>query len=366
MSSHSPSEGVWSKERAQQWAERHGWLVGANYLPSTAVNALEMWQRDTFDQATIMRELDWAAELGFNSLRVFLHDLVWRDDRDGLIERMEIFLKIAAERGIGTMLVFFDSCWHPFPRSGPQRRPEHGVHNSFWVQSPGVPALRDSVRFAKLEYYVADVVGYFRDDERVHVWDLWNEPDNANMNSRGSRDLGAAKGDLVAPLLEQAFAWARVARPTQPLTSGLWIGDWHDEKKLKPCWQVQLRNSDVISFHDYQPLTKFCTRADSLKKYGRPLLCTEYMARGTGSTFEAIMPLLKQDRIAAYNWGFVAGKSQTYLPWDSWQQPYEEEPELWFHDIVRADGSAYRPAEVALIKTLTGKTPAPDCDHPLA
>ncbi len=349
----------WTEAKANAWYEKQPWLVGCNYTPRTAGNQLEMWQAESFDPVTIDEELGWAEKIGFNSLRVFLHDLLWRHDRKGLLERMERFLDIADSHGIGIMFVFFDSCWHPFPRLGRQPEPMPGIHNSIWVQSPGVPVLREPETFDELEGYVTELVRHFRGDERVQVWDLWNEPDNSNSNSRGPQDLGPAKADIVAPLLARAFDWARSARNTQPLTSGIWLGDWSTEYRLRQIERLQVGLSDVISFHNYNTGDKLERRIRHLQRYGRPLLCTEYMARGAGSTFEGSLPVLKKHRVAAYNWGFVVGRSQTHLPWDSWQRPYFTEPQLWFHEIFHADGTPYRPEETKLIARLTARRRRP-------
>jgi len=348
------SHNRWSVERAHAWQASQPWLVGANYLPSYAINQLEMWQEQTFNPAIIDRELAWAADIGMNSMRVFLHDLLWMQDAEAFLGRIEWFLQIAAKRNIGVMLVFFDSCWYPFPYLGPQREPEPGVHNSFWLQSPGLPVLQNPARFALLEPYVKGVIHRFKDDSRVQVWDLWNEPDNGNAMSYGPRDLGDLKGKVVLPHLAEVFSWARSVGASQPLTSGVWVGDWDNDEHLSPMNRLQLNVSDVVSFHRYNPLDITMKAVDPLKRFDRPILCTEYMARGVGSTFEAILPYFKENGIGAYNWGLVQGRSQTNMPWDSWQIPYQTEPPLWFHDVFRTDGTPYREAEVEFIRRVTG------------
>jgi hypothetical protein len=317
-----------------------------------------MWQAETFDPATIDRELGWLAALGMNSMRVFLNDLVWAHDAKAFLARAELFLDIVHKHGIGIMFVFFDSCWHPFPRLGPQPAPEPGVHNSGWVQSPGRLALEDEKQWARLEDYIRGFVRHFRNDPRVHVWDMWNEPDNTNGNTYGPRDLkNDDKVARVLPLLAKAFTWARAENPIQPLTSGVWWGDsWEDDDKLPPLYKLQLRASDVISFHRYAPLAPTKESADVLKRgQGRPLICTEYLARPIGSSFQAILPYFKQEKIAAYNWGAVSGKTQTIHGWETWQNPDRAEPSPWFHDIFRPDGSPYDPAETKLIRSLLAK-----------
>ena len=345
----------WTAEAANDWYKTLPWLVGCNYTPRTAINPLEMWQADTFDPQTIDQELGWAASIGMNSVRVFLHDLLWQQDAGGFCDRVDRFLSIADKHGIGTMLVFFDSCWHPFPHLGRQPEPEPGVHNSGWVQSPGVAVLRDEHRFDELEGYVAGMVRRFANDRRVLIWDVWNEPDNNNYSSRGVRDLGDRKGALAAQYLPRVFAWARSADPSQPLTSAPWSGDWSCDFCLKPYERVQLEESDVISFHCYAPEEFVRVRIQQLQRYNRPLMCTEYMARGAKSTFDTSLPAFKEHRVGAYNWGLVAGKTQTHLPWDSWQTPYPPEPPIWFHEVFRPDGTPYRAEEALLLRTLTGR-----------
>jgi hypothetical protein len=350
----------WDAKRAWDWYNGMPWLVGCNFLPSSAVNQLEMWQADTFNPKEIARELGWLAALGMNSMRVFLHDLLWVQDAKGFLARVEQFLDIADKYKIGIMFVFFDSVWNPFPYLGKQRDPEPGLHNSFWVQSPGRIVLENEKEWARLEDYVAGVVGHFANDPRVHVWDIWNEPDNNNGGTYGPRDIDFdQKVKYVFPLMAKAFDWARSAKPTQPLTTGIWLNSsehWHDNEKLPAIQKFLLHASDVISFHRYDPLDETRKTVELLQKeHQRPLFCTEYVARTQGSTFEAILPYFKQERVAAYNWGAVSGKSQTIYPWYTWQNPLRTEPNPWHHDIFRIDGTPYDPKETELIKSLLNK-----------
>ncbi len=343
----------WTSERAWAWYRAKPWLVGANFVPSSAINQLEMWQAETFNPAQIERELGWLAAIGMNSMRVFLHDLLWQQDAPGFLARLEQYLDISHRHKIGTMFVLFDSVWHPFPHVGRQPEPQPGVHNSGWVQGPGVAVLRNPGEWNRLEDYVSGVMARFRDDERIDLWDIWNEPDNANVFSYGPRDITANKGEVVLPLLSRAFTWARKINPTQPLTSGIWRLDQFDpEAKKDALPEFQLQASDVISFHIYEPLPKVREIVGELKKHERPVLCSEYMARAPGNTFQNILPFFKAENVAAYNWGAVAGRSQTNYPWDSWQNPYPGEPPLWQHDIFRPDGSPYDPSETKLIQSL--------------
>jgi hypothetical protein len=345
----------WTEKEAADWYAKQPWLVGSNYIPANAINELEMWQADTFDAKRIDLELGWAESIGLNTMRVFLHDLPWQQDAAGFRKRIDTFLQIAAKHHIKPLFVLFDSCWDPQPRTGKQHVPTPGVHNSGWVQSPGAKALQDATQYPRLEAYVKGVVGAFAKDERVLAWDIWNEPDNGNGGSY--QDLEPKnKNELVIALLPQAFAWARTAHPTQPLTSGVWKGDWSVAQKLEPGAKIQLEMSDIISFHSYDKPEVFEKRVLSLQQYHRPLFCTEYMARGNGSTFQGTLPIAKKYNVAAINWGLVAGKAQTYLPWDSWQHPYtDREPAVWFHEIFRTDGAPYSAEEAAFIKQMTGR-----------
>ncbi|MGA3034854.1 MAG: 1,4-beta-xylanase [Terracidiphilus sp.] len=275
----------WTEAQANAWYQAQPWPVGANFLPSTAINELEMWQADTFDQATIDRELGWAEGIGMNTMRVFLHNLLWEQDPDGFKHRIDTFLTIAARHHIRPVFVLFDSCWEPFPKLGPQHPPIPGVHNSGWVQAPGAAILADPAQYPKLEQYVKGVVGAFANDPRILAWDVWNEPDNGNDSSTAKGEP-RNKNEIVLKLVPQAFAWARSVHPVQPLTSGVWHGDWASLDVMPPMARVQIEQSDVISFHNYGWPEDFEKRVEQLEQFHRPLICTEYMARGAGSTFD--------------------------------------------------------------------------------
>lgn len=341
----------WSEPQAQAWYARQPWLVGANFVPATAINQLEMWQAETWDPQRIDYELGLAQGIGMNTMRVFLHDQLWEQDAEGFRRRIDEFLTIAQRHGIRPMFVLFDSCWDPNPRLGPQHPPIPGVHNSGWVQGPGLPGLRNRANLPKYEAYVRGVVGAFKDDSRVLAWDVWNEPDNGADQYPGQE----GKEPLVRALLARVFDWALDEDPSQPVTSGVW---WHDDwtptgGKLTPMERLQLGESDIITFHDYSWPETFEARIRQLMPYNRPIICTEYMARGNGSTFDGSLPIAKRMNVGMINWGFVDGRTQTRLPWDSWQKPYVlSEPTIWFHEVFRNDGTPYRQAETDLIRRL--------------
>ena len=348
----APESSRWSPDRANRWYQAQGWLVGANYITSNAINQLEMFAPDTFDPRRIDTELGWAQLHGFNTVRVFLHDQLWVEDSRGFHDRLGRFVDIAARHGIKPLFVFFDSCWDPFPKAGRQRDPRPGVHNSGWVQSPGADRLGDPGYTRTLRGYVTAVVTQFRDDDRVLAWDLWNEPDNPSHYYRSVERND--KLNLVADLLPQVFAWARSVGPRQPLTSGVWDDEWADPNERGTISGIQLANSDVVTFHSYGEPADFEARVEQLAPQGRPILCTEYLARSLGSTVEGILPIAKAHNVGAINWGLVAGKTQTYYPWDSWDHPYPKPPDVWFHDLLGPDGRPYRDSETQTISQLTG------------
>lgn len=348
----------WSEQKANDWYAKEPWLIGSNYIPKSAINELEMWQADTFDPAQIDKELGWAESLGMNTMRVFLHDLLWQQDAAGFQKRIDQFLAIASRHHIRPLLVLFDSCWDPAPHLGKQHAPIPGVHNSGWVQSPGAKALADPAQVPRLKAYVQGVVGAFAKDDRIFGWDVWNEPGSYGGGDYSKTELKQSeKIARVIALLPQAFEWAREVNPSQPLTSGVWdIDTTKDESAPEEIERIQLRESDVITFHNYSWPESFKAEVAWLRRFHRPIICTEFMARSVGSTFDAILPIAKEEKVGAINWGFVAGKTQTYYPWESWQHPYvKEQPPVWFHEVLRADGTPYRAAEVDLVRRLTGK-----------
>jgi hypothetical protein len=347
----------WTEAQANAWYASQPWLVGANFIPSDAINELEMFQAATFNPALIDRELGMGESIGMNTMRVFLQDQLWQQDPEGFKHRLDEFLAISARHHIRPLLVLFDSCWETNPHLGPQHPPIPGIHNSGWVQSPGKQRLMDPTAEPQLKAYVQGIVGAFANDNRILGWDVWNEPDNRGGDLQQDE---AAKIARVDELLPKAFAWARSVHPRQPLTSAVWTGNWSDPALESATTKIQLAESDIISFHNYDWPEIFEARIQSLQPLHRPILCSEYMARGNGSTFDTILPLAKRYNVAAINWGLVAGKTQTYFPWDSWQRPYVLiQPTIWFHEVFRQDDTPYRQREVDLIRQLTGRGTLP-------
>ena len=347
----------WSVGRANEWYRSQPWLVGCNFLPSTAINQLEMWQAETYDPETIDKELSWAEDLGFNTLRVYLHDLVWSIDPSGFSDRIDHFLEIARNHGMKILFVLFDDCHRPDPAIGVQPLPVSGVHNSGWKQSPGQKlalqfhdgTIPEDER-ARLRDYIQGVLMMFADDKRILMWDVYNEPGQGGNS------------DKTNELLEATWQWAHEARPSQPLTACL------DGSVGERNIALNAERSDVISFH--------CYKGESLEKTilqheddhsERPVICSEYMAREHGTTFQLSLPIFKRHRVGCYNWGLVAGKSQTHFNWKTVERLEElrqqevylhpgdsiPEPSLWFHDIFRVDGTPFDRKEVDFIKSIT-------------
>ena len=355
----SPLNLRWSEERAWDWKEENGWMVGTNFNPSTSINQLEFWQENTYDAETIERELEWSAELGMNLHRVYLHNLLWDQDSLGLLKRMENYLKIADSNDIKTLFVLLDDCWHPLPKLGKQPDPIPFVHNSQWVQAPGAYILGDSLRHIEVKNYIKGIVTHFADDQRVIGWDLYNEPGNLNAGVPGYDEFEVKenKDIYTLSLLKKAFKWVREVNPSQPITTSVWKADgkdknWSKLDSLSDLSRFTILNSDIISFHTYGNIDEMRLRINQLKKYNRPILCTEYLARGQGSTFQAMLPLLKEEQVSAINWGFVAGKTNTLFPWSSWEEEFDSLPKIWHHDIFLPDKTPYDQNEIDFLKEI--------------
>jgi hypothetical protein len=332
-------QGKWSAQKAKEWYAKQGWLRGCNFQPSTAINQLEMFQPETFDTATINRELGWAEELGFNVMRVYLHHLLWASDKEGFEKRLNTYLDISSRHGVKTLFVFFDDCWNDTAWVGKQPAPKIGVHNSGWVRDPGTMIYTHPDTMKVLEAYVKDIMTTFRNDNRILLWDLYNEPGNNRQFEKSF------------PLLKNVFQWARSVAPSQPVTAGV----WNNGPNFQNLNRFQLENSDVITYHNYNYIDHHRNAIDTLRKFGRPLICTEYMARRNGSLFQIIMPMLKEQNVGAINWGFVSGKTNTIYAWDT-PIASGREPELWFHDIYQKNKTPFSAEEVQLIKNLSKPT----------
>jgi hypothetical protein len=325
--------GRWTREQAWTWYKAHPWIVGFNFVPSTSCNSTEIWQKESFDAKTIDHELALGASLGFDSCRVFVQYLVWKNDPNGLKQRIGQFLEIANKHGLTTTLVLFDDCAFGDPPQsepylGKQHDPVPGMQNSCWTPSPGYAEIANQSDWPSLESYIKDIVGAFGHDKRVLMWDLYNEPHD---NSR-------------IPILHATFSWARAMHPTQPLTAGVWGAP-------AEVSQLQLDLSDVITFHCYSNYAGVRSAIGNFKNQFRPVINTEWMARPLGGVWSTDLPLFKCEGVGCYNWGLVNGRTQCQYAWDSPRGA--SEPQLWFHDLLHRNGEPYDPSEVKAIRAVT-------------
>ena len=366
-----PIQGKWSTEKINKWYEEQPWLVGCNYYPSTAINQIEMWQASTWDPKTIDKELSWAADIGMNTLRVFLHDLVWKDDKEGLYSRMNEFLTICKKYEIRPWFVFFDDCHAPKAKLGDQPLPVKGYHNSGWVNCPSRElALRYAENKASneeinhLKGYVQQTMFQFKEDDRILMWELYNEPGRGGVGGAGYMN------DKSNKLVYNSWIWAREVNPSQPITSTSEGAAGEGNVKINRT------NADLHSIHSYSGPADLRNLINDYKQDGRPIIMTEWLARSLGSTVEDCLPILKEFNVGAVNWGFVSGKSGTVWDWASRKDidgtPLDlekmrkegrvispgskfPEPEIWFHDLFRIDGTPYNKKEVDVFRKLTGK-----------
>lgn len=352
----------WTTREANAWWQAQPWICGFNFLPSSAVNFLEMWHEDFFDPETIERELRWAGEIGFNAIRINLHSLVWQHDRDGLLTRLDRVMDVAAHAGLSTVPCLFDDCGFggAEPVYGPQPDPVPGVHNSRAVASPGREIVMQADAAAYLETYVRDVVGSFRDDVRVLFWDLYNEPGNRmEFRPEGYARFPGELDPHSQRLMESAFAWARDEDPEQPLTVAAWTTPLPGEDAHPYQTEIDrsaLLHSDIVTFHAYWKAEQVGAFMDYLSVLDRPMLCTEWMARAVDSRIEDQLQMFHDRSVGCFQWGFVRGRTQTHLPWPAdlvAAHGGTADPDVWFHDLLFEDGQPYDPGEIETIRALT-------------
>ena len=314
--------GQWSVKKANDWYAGQPWIVGCNFLPSTAINDVEMWQRESFDEKTIDKELALAHAWGMNSVRVFLNYVVWEYEPEVFKKNFKTFLDMAGKHGISVMPILFDDCNFSgnIAKIGKQQEPVPGIHNSGWVSSPPRAMTTDPFALPNLKKYVQDMVKTFAKDKRIIIWDLYNEPVNDNTT-----------------LVALTFEWAREMKPSQPLTTCLW-DNFNSEKS-----QMLIDISDIVSFHGYDANSGLEEKIRRCGETGRPVVCTEWLFRQGSNTPQNVLPLFKEHRVGAYNWGLMEGRTQTYMHWGSPKDA--PKPRIWQHDLIRSDGTPYKQAE---------------------
>jgi Cellulase (glycosyl hydrolase family 5) len=326
----------WSTEKAWKWYKSQPWLCGVNYIPSDAINYTAMWDKTSFNPKLIDKELALAQGTGLNCVRVVLQYAVYADDPGYFLKTMDSFLSICNKHGIKVMPAFFDDCSFGAsndPVIGKQPEPLEGWYAWAWSPSPGHTMVIDVRTHPLLEKYVKDIITKFKDDNRILLWDLYNEPTNSNLKARS------------LPLVKSVFIWARKINPSQPLT----IAVFNDYKELN---DIIYANSDIITFHCYNNKEETAAYIGRLKVYNRPVICSEWMNRPRNSTVEDILPLFKEQNVGNILWGLVNGKSQTNLPWGFRPEklPYTG---VWQHDLFTGEFHPYKSEEIELIKKLT-------------
>jgi len=284
----------------------------------------------SFDPELIDKELAVAQQIGFNCLRVVLPFVVWEAEPYAFKARLDRFLQICANRGLTVMFALFDDCvTGPLedPVFGQQPDVVEGWYANAWSPSPGRKMTRDRTCWPRLERYVRHVIERFKDDPRVWVWDLYNEPTHI------------VGGESSIPLVECVIQWARQIAPSQPLTVGCRY------KTDDYCDRVACL-SDIMTFHDYGPAETLAATIAEYRAIGRPAICTEWLNRVTGSNVAECLPLLRSENIACLHWGLVNGRTQTDLNW--FHRPGEAPPPRWQHDLFYGDHTAYDSDEIEI------------------
>ncbi|EEC49562.1 predicted protein [Phaeodactylum tricornutum CCAP 1055/1] len=373
----------WPEQQAREWYESQGWRQGANFIPSTAANQIEMWQN--FDEETIQRELSWVSRIGYNAVRVFLHDLVWKHEKEDFFDKVDRFLTLADGLGIRTILVLLEGIWDPVPtytENQSQLPPRPAVHNSRWLQSPGRHVLENkTLHESYLRLYVEQVIGRFGNDTRVLMLDLFDQPENDNRKSYGSygnrvevcQDAlgtemsGDLKAQLIKELVPRLLNWVWSLGPRSvPFTIPAWtaVDDNDDSNYGKIQGELRhlyLNSSDIITFHNYANLTQLLNVLGEIRDVypGRPVALSSFMARESHSTLDPILQRMYQENVWALHWGFVAGKIQTIYPSDSWNIEYsvKKEPLPWHHDLLRPNGTFYSKSEQAYLSSFRSSLP---------
>jgi hypothetical protein len=341
ITSQAQTGAKWSTDKAWEWYNSTSWVCGFNYIPSNAINYTAMWDKTSFSPDLIDRELALAASTGFNAVRVVLQYIVWAEDPKYFKDTFTRFLSICSKYKIKVMPCFFDDCvfgTNRDPNLGIQPEPFKGWYAWAWSPSPGHTIASDSTNLPKLEKYVKDIISTYKDNPAILLWDLYNEPTNSGM------------GNKSFPLVKGVFRWAREVNPSQPVS----IGTWNNNKELN---DIIYANSDVITFHSYNPRPAVEKTIQELKLQKRPMICTEWLNRPRGSSVEGILPLFAAEKVGAMHWGLVNGKTQTDLPWGHrpGDGPYYR---VWQHDLYTTDFKVYSPYEIQLFKSYIDQSKA--------
>lgn len=348
----------WSEEKIWDWYNKRPWIRGCNFMSSDCANRIDQWQEYGFEQRfeTAKKELKLAAETGFNSIRIIPEFFVWEQEHDGFMKRFDRYIDEAYKNGISSMIVLGNDCMPPKEEAlkrmhlgeqkidlgyhGGRKVSQHGKFNE-----PGYSLFDEPEYEEKFLEYTKEIVTKYKNDERVIIWDVFNEPGNSNRLS------------LSLPLLKKMLKLIREINPIQPLTVGIWTQSTNLENLLE-IEKFGLESSDIISYHNYNSYANNIEELKNLKQYGRPIINTEWLNRCGQNTVEEMFPLFFLEKVGCYNWGLVAGKYQTFEPWNAVWDNYKENPEnfkdfdftKWFHDLYRPSLNPYNPKEIELIK----------------
>ena len=263
---------------------------------------------------------------------------VYADDPNYFLNTLDKFMTICAKHKIKFMPALFDDCSFGItsdPKVGKQPEPLKGWYAWAWSPSPGHSMVTDTTTYPKLEKYVTAVIARFKNDPRILLWDLYNEPTNGGL------------GSTTFPLLKRVVAAARKVAPDQPIS----VDVWNNDKRLN---DIVLASSDVITFHNYGNKNDLQKHINELKKYNRPLICTEWMNRPNRSVISDNLPVFYNEKVGCMLWGLVNGKDQTELPWG--HRPGDPPPAVWQHDLYKGDFSPYHQPEIDSIRMYTSKS----------
>ena len=322
----------WDGDRVRRWYDNLGVVKGVNYIPRNAVNSTDMWRKETFDPDLINEELGWVRKAGYTTLRVQLQYIAWKEDPKGFMERLEKFMDLAARNTLKVVPVLFDdkNFANMDPVAGPQPEPIPGKNNARWVPSPGPAAVKDRSTWPDLEKYFRDVMEKYKGDDRVVYWDLYNRAGDSEL------------WEATLPLMDQVFNWARDIDPKQPLAAPAWT------KPNSAMTVHKLERSDIVTFQSFETAGQIEALLTLLKRYDRPIICSDWLMRQRDNDFEKILPLFSVHRVGWFNRGLVNGKTQEWIQQDQYRSA--DRPELWQHDVLKPNGDAYDPKEIERIQ----------------
>ena len=245
----------WGEQRAWEWYNKQPWLCGFNYIPAYAINYTAMWDKTSFDANAIDKELALAEKTGLNVLRAVLQYAVYADDPGYFLKTLNTFAGICDKHHIKFVPALFDDCVFGItfdPHIGKQPEPLKGWYAWAWSPSPGHTMVTDTTTYPKLVAYVKAVIKRFKDDNRILLWDLYNEPTNGGL------------GSTTFPLLKRVVTAARSVNPSQPLS----IDAWNNNQRLN---DIVFAASDVITFHNYGNKEQLLKRINELKQHHEEL-----------------------------------------------------------------------------------------------